>query len=90
MLSWRVGVPHGACSGAGDTLAPALAACCPAKDIPMWVLPPSWVPRSPGVLELLLPALPPSRSKAGVMASTTPVALPERKSNINMNAGTVF
>lgn len=25
----------------------------------MWVLHSSWVPRSPGVLELLLPALPP-------------------------------
>lgn len=47
MLSWRVGVSHSACSGAGDLLAPALAACCPAKDVPMWVLHPSWVPHSP-------------------------------------------
>lgn len=33
---------------------------------------------------------PPSHSKAGVMTSTMPVALPERKSNTNMNTGTVF
>lgn len=33
---------------------------------------------------------PPFHSKPGVMASTMPVALPERKSNINMNTGTVF
>lgn len=46
MLSWRVGVPHGAYSGAGDSLAPALAARCPVRDVP-WVLHPSWVPHSP-------------------------------------------